>query len=523
MVYAPSVSSTEASPPSTSHKRSVADKLKMKSTRPQIRIAIDGAEDSWVMTYSTLDRIEGKVFVTCPVKTNIESIAIDFVGTTRTFVEKLSTATAISGRTEALHQFLKLSQPIPEAAWPTGRVLEANQTYEFKFVFVIPRQLLPRVCRHKVSSNTVQQDHLKLPPSLGDRAIAGRGNTLLDDITPDMAKITYAITVAIQETDINHVLLPVTKAKKVRIIPAIDEQPPLTVEGPNNDYKLRAEKDIRKNIFKSKLGSLVVEAVQPRALRVPSYKSDEASVESTVATVNLRFDPADDKARPPKLGNISSKFKVTTFYSSSARCRVPSKYDMQWDFGQGMHSEAVSLPSRNVSSVEWTFHRDSSRASSPERRNSTLSASSLACDIPEPSARYRGNGFYTAKILVPVSLPANKAWIPTFHTCLLSRVYALYLHLNVTSGTIGGIDLKVPVQVSSEGNQDVLLENRNSFTLEEQAIEAFEADDFFLPRTISPMEARVAMNSILDAPGSDDLPPEYDAFPRMGSRIPVVV
>ncbi|KAF4556083.1 Hypothetical protein D9617_1g079580 [Elsinoe fawcettii] len=522
MTYASSVSSNEANN-STTNKKSIADKLKMKSTRPQIRIAIDGAEDSWVMTYSTLDRIEGKVFITCPVKTNIESLSIDFVGTTKTFVEKLSTATAISGRTEAMHQFLKLSQPIPETSWPTGRVLEANRPYEFKFLFVVPQQLLPRICRHNVTSNTVQQDHLKLPPSLGDRAISGRGRTLLDDVSPDMSRITYAITVNVLESDINNMLAPITKAKKVRILPAFDEQPPLTVEGPNSDYKLRAEKDIRKNIFKSKQGSLVVEAAQPRALRVPSYKSEEASIESTVATVNLRFDPADEKARPPKLGNLSSKLKITTFFSSSARCRVPSKYDMQWDFGQGMHSESIGLASRNVSNADWVYHNDTSRPGSPSRRNSTTSASSLAGDVPEASSRYRGTGFYTAKVLVPISLPANKAWIPTFHSCLVSRVYTLYMHLNVTSGTIGGIDLKVPVQISSEGNQDVLTEHRNSLSLEEQAIEAFEADEFFLPRTISPMEARLAMASNLGAQGSSDLPPEYDAFPRVGARIPVVV
>ncbi|KAF2219461.1 hypothetical protein BDZ85DRAFT_276243 [Elsinoe ampelina] len=496
----------------------------MKSTRPQIRIAIDGAEDSWVMTYSTLDRIEGKVYITCPVKTNIESLSIDFIGTTKTFVEKLSTATAISGRTEAMHQFLKLSQPIPQASWPTGRVLEANQTYEFKFIFVVPAQLLPRICRHNVTSSTVQQEHLKLPPSLGDRTVSGRGKTLLDDISPDMARIKYGIVVAVQESDTNGPFYePVTKIKKVRIVPAVDEAPPLTVEGPDNDYRLRAEKDIRKNIFKPKLGTLVVEAAQPKSLRVPSHKSEEASIESTVATINLRFDPADAKAQPPKLGGLGTKLKTTTFFSSSARCRVPSKNDMQWDFSQGMHSESISLASRCMSMVKWDFHEDTSRPNSLERRDSTSSTSSAQAGTIEASSKYRGNGYYTAKVLVPISLPANKAWIPTFHSCLVSRVYALYMHLNVASGTMGGIDLKIPVQISSEGNPEVLTETRNSLTLEEQAIEAFDADEFFLPRTVSPMDARLALNSNLSNQASADLPPEYDAFPRTGSRIPVMV
>ncbi|TKX20604.1 hypothetical protein C1H76_7192 [Elsinoe australis] len=526
MTYASSVSSNEAN---TQPKETVSQKLKKMRDpgRPQIRIAIDGADDSWVMTYSTLDKIEGKVFITCPHKTTVDSLQIDFAGTAKTFVEKLSTSTAVSGKSEAFHQFLKLSQPIQHSAWPAGGVLEANKTYEFRFLFIIPEQLLPRICRHNVSSSTVQQEHLTLPPSFGDQSSSGRGNTLLDDFAPNMARIKYAITVALQEADTNGPLgEPVTKVKKVRILPAIDEKPPLSVEGPDSDYRLRSEKDIRKGVFKGKLGSLIIEAAQPRAMRVPSYKSEQTSPDSTVVTVNLRFDPADDKARPPKLGNLQTKLKVASFYSSAARTRLPTKKDMIWDFTQGVHAETVSLNSRCMSNVDWDFHdhRDASRPGSPERRSSTLSESSLTGEVPEPSAKYQGKGFYTAQILVPISLPDNKVWIPTFHTCLISRTYGVNMHLGVTSGNMGGIDLKIPVQISSEGNPAAVAQHRDS--MEEQAYEAMDADDFFAPRTISPIDGQYVGRSSLSGlmnSGPTDLPPEYDAFPRAGSRIPVAV
>lgn len=79
MTYASSVSSNEAN---TQPKETVSQKLKKMRDpgRPQIRIAIDGADDSWVMTYSTLDKIEGKVFITCPHKTTVDSLQIDFAG-----------------------------------------------------------------------------------------------------------------------------------------------------------------------------------------------------------------------------------------------------------------------------------------------------------------------------------------------------------------------------------------------------------------------------------------------------------
>ncbi|PNS21226.1 hypothetical protein CAC42_1005 [Sphaceloma murrayae] len=523
MTYASSVSSNEAN----TEKHTVSQKLKkmMENGRPQIKIAIDGAEDSWVMTYSTLDKIEGTVTITSPRRTTVDSLRIDFVGISRTIVEKLSTTSAVSGKTEATHQFLKLSQPIPESAWATGRVLEANKTYNFRFTFVIPQQLLSRICRHDVSSSTVQQEHLTLPPSFGDQSISGRGNTLLDDFAPNMARIRYAIVAELQESDSNGTSSePIVKAKKVRILPAIDEKPPLTVDN-DADYRLRCEKDIRKGILKSRLGHLVVEAAQPRALRVRSHLSSATVPDASVATLNLRFDPVDAHAQPPKLSNLSTKFKITSFYASCARARLPSRHDMAWDYTQGVHNESISLASRCVTNVEWTLHAPS-RASSPDldRRSSTCSSttSSFERPIPEPSRKYNGGAFYTAQILVPISLPENKAWIPTFHTCLVSRTYALGVHLGVASGTLGGVDLKVPVQISSEGNPEAVKRREEAggememeMEMGEVGYEALEAEEWFLPRRTG------AMGSVGSAGGES--PPEYDAFPRAGTRVGVLV
>jgi len=493
-----------------------------QKTRPQIKISLNGCEDSWVATYSTMDKIEGKVTITCPVATSVDSLSIDFIGTTRTFLERMSTSSAVSGRSEAHHQFLKLTQPIPASAWPENKMFEAGKTYEFNFIFVVPEMLLPRVCRHGITSSHVQQEHIRLPPSFGDRAVAGRGKQLLDDLAPEMARIRYCVNVTLREIAKFDCMVEqhTIQSKKVRILPRVEEYPPIDTDGVESDYVLRQEKDVRKGLFKSKLGRLVMEATQPQSLRIRSPQSDEQAPESTVVKVALRFDPAEGKGAPPNLGNLTTRLKVATFFSSAARGKLPEKKDTQWDMNQGLHCESITLASRCLGHVDWTWNSEEEFS----RRSSTVSSMSDIFSTPDASSKYKGEGFWTAQIVMPVSLPANKAWIPTFHTCLVSRTYSLGVHLAVPTGTIGhGIDLKLPVQLSSQGRFEGTM-RPHSLSLDEQAVEAMEADEFFAPRTISPMHASFTGRSSIGqrTDSAADLPPEYDAFPRTSNRRAIV-
>ncbi|GAM83110.1 hypothetical protein ANO11243_010960 [Dothideomycetidae sp. 11243] len=501
----------------TSRRESVAG-------RPQIIIALKDQEDSWVATFSTLDKIEGMVYVTCPVNTPIEDITINFIGRTKTSHERLTSSTMVSGRSEASHQFLRLAQPISSTALPQDRILEAGKTYEFEFLFVVPHQLLPRVCRHSTSGSTVHEEHTKLPPSFGDKSVAGRGNTLLDDLSPEMSRISYAITATLLEPKKSDAVFshqPVSESRKVRILPATEENPPITTEGPTSDYVMRVEKDIRKGMFKGKLGRLVVEAVQPKALRIPSHLSDSEAPESTFVTVNARFDPVDENSTYPSLGSVNSRLKVNNFFATCARSSLPSKNDTRWDLSQGLHVESINLASRCMGNTVWDWNPDNESTSESLRRSSVLSSSSGLSIIPEPSKKYRGKGYWTASIVVPISLPTCKAWIPTFHTCLVSRTYSLGIHVGLNSGGLGsGMDLKLPIQLTSEGNPASLVSGRASLSAQEQAFEAMAADDFFAPRTISPLHASLAGRSSIGHRSDLDseLPPEYNAFSSSRNR-----
>ena len=108
--------------------------LNMRSSHaPEIKISFDGAQ----RTYSTLDQLQGHVAITASRDTPFADIEIDLVGTSRTYVERLTTTAVSSGRSEAFHQFLKLQQPRLQEYYPENKLMKAGETYKFPFVFVV--------------------------------------------------------------------------------------------------------------------------------------------------------------------------------------------------------------------------------------------------------------------------------------------------------------------------------------------------------------------------------------------------
>lgn len=499
-------------------------------SKPQMTIRLDNPGS----TYSTLDHISGKVIVTAPHNTRFDKLEIQFLGSSKTFIEKLHTTPGMATSQSAFHNFLKLIQPIDESRYPQPRILEAGKTYEFPFLFAVPQQLLPRICRHVVEHESVRDLHLQVPPSLGGLGNSEGFEGRHDDFCPEMANIHYHVVARLQE-DGKHTLS--VKTRSVDILPSFDEQPPVNVDGPDSDYYLRKEKSIKKGLFKGRVGSLVVEADQPKSFRLSKEypaASPSGSI-STAAKIRIRFDPCEDNASPPRLDNLNSKLKISTWYSDAARPVIPNKKRIMYDLHQGLHSEIMTLSSRSLENVEWKFHKSTPPPSTLSRRDSAMSNySSSDATIPSASERYQGKGFYTAEILMPVTLPANKHFVPTFHSCLVSRTYTLHFVLS-TGGTMAApkVEIKVPVQVSAEPKQDLesLHENivslpiRSSITAAEIVEEARLAEEFFVPRTISPLEETLVGNSSLPGMSSDlssDLPPQYEAFSQGGRGVMIM-
>ncbi|GAB1741023.1 hypothetical protein NU219Hw_g6275t1 [Hortaea werneckii] len=491
----PATTPTGENPPNVP---GVPARLRHLVQAPRVDISIKLASRKQVFT--TLDKIEGVASVTATADTYFDDVEIEFVGTARTFLERLTTAAAASGRSEAFHQFLKLTQPGLEEHYPEANILKAGQTYDFPFVFGVPQQLLPRICQHKVQSPSVRDAHLQLPPTFGDKDFTDQPGEL-NDMAPDMASVRYGVFAKISkvkstEEGASRVSLA-SRAKKLRISPAVDEEPPLDAGGKDSEYVMRKEKMMRKGMLKGKLGTLVMEASQPPSLRMkPNSNHDSESRTTTMATVMLRFDPADENAQPPRLNCMNSKLKAVTFFASSARQSFPTKNASSLDLSQGIHTEQIQLSSRCMANVEWTKRQAEKPAdSTTARRDSATSFSGVGVDpTPQPSEQYKGKSYYTARLLVPLTLPNHKAFVPTFHSCLVSRQYALKLDLSIsgTGGIAPSLDLKLPLQISQAGRQDNHSPERGpggappAISPEEEAAESESIYDFFEPRSTSP-------------------------------------
>ncbi|KAF2868707.1 arrestin [Massariosphaeria phaeospora] len=483
--------------------------------QPVIEINLDdrhGTHGGYVTSYSTMDSIEGTVSITVAHDTKFEDIDIAFTGTSYTFVDRLTTTPTVSGRTEATHRFLALRQPIEDMDLPSPRVFVAGKRYIFPFYFIVPPHLLPRACTHRVDADHVRDTHLMLPPSVGDPEMAGHSGVLLDDVAPEMSKVIYGVKVRVmQRRDPDEPITPLAeKLRKVRIKPAFEEQPPLNLDQSNPDYRTRQEKTIRKGLFKGKSGTLTTQAGQPKALVIPGARTSGNETLTTVAKVRIRFDPADETNAPPKLNSLATKLKVSTFFATAPRHSFPSKSTLGFDHTQGVYQESVNLSSLCVASAPWTRR---SAEENPTSENSLLRRDSGISDcgaendwasatkLPTASKNYKGGDFYTAEILAPITLPYHKNFLPTFHSCTISRTYTLFLQLSAKAPGISdpSLSLKVPVQICAEGSDTGLANARaRSVAIAMQAGATLLAPQSSVPQNLEGE--------------SDELPPQYAAF-----------
>lgn len=346
-----------------------------------------------------------------------------------------------------------------------------------------------------------------LPPSMGDAELSGFGGILLDDMAPEMAKITYGVKVRITQVHEGKPVLLAQKTRKVRVKPAFEEQPPLNTDG-NREFHPRLERNIKKGLFKGKTGTLVAQASQPKPLVIPGARTLDAGPIATRAKVLLRFDPADENSLPPRLGSLKTSTKVSTFFASSARNNFPTRDNLSYDHTQGAYTDTIPISTMCIgTTAQWEKLPASANPPTEEelaRRDSGISncsgisAPAYKSNVPPPSSNYKGGSFYTASIIVPITMPLNKNFLPTFHSCLVSRVYALSMNLSVHAPGLGDptLALKVPLQVCAEGSATG---NENARIRSEEAAGILaEADRILSPRSV--------------APPIVDLPPEYVAL-----------
>lgn len=401
-------------------------------------------------------------YITPIPKTHAQSDKPLFTGQQRTWMDRFGTTPGMSGRStskiivcdlsiKTQHnpnklQFLRLNQPVDESLLPIPRIAEKGKKYTFPFTFVIPERLLDSSCTHQVKNDTVREAHLQLPPSAGDPCLPGESGCLTNDLFPDMTRISYYIQVKMlrRRGSDNKLITLVDSSRKVRVTPNVEEGPPVHAEDHPGDYVLRAEKNIKKGIFKGKLGRLTVEAEQPKDLGLSPCPI------STLVPISLWFVVSDESFEPPKLGALTAKLRISTFFSTSTINYIPKPSSQANDALLGHYGVSLLLSSRCMEGVKWS---------------------------KQPSL---GPTTYKATLLVPITVPKCKELVPSFTTCLISRSYILDLSVTVQASAHSrpSLLLKIPLRVSRPSK---------STPSSSAAIAANgSVDEFFTPRSIAP-------------------------------------
>ncbi|KAF4990311.1 hypothetical protein FGRMN_8540 [Fusarium graminum] len=365
--------------------------LKGKMTKKsEVNICINGHFNSKV--YTTNSEISGEVVITPTRNIRVDRIDISLDGSSQTRRDGPDITHITT------HRFLRLEMPI-DCEHPS---LLAGTTYTFPFIFNVPAHLTSKACTHKTMSEDVWEKHMSLPPSLRSWE--------KDDMAPDMARITYSVKAYVLTRAKNGLNIALGNSHAINVIPSSFEEPPMNITDRDDLYKMEKSKKVRKNIFSASQGRISAVAAQPAAIHLSKegYQAGGSSV-----PISFTFEPSSADVVPPQITSASVKLQSHTWFRDHPMLNLPTRGSQVANFG---YPFSVTLP-KVKSEVEWTQNVDTSNKSSPI--------------------------FHTATVEVPFELPTDKMFVPTFHSCIISRAYTVKL---VLEGDVK-IDLTVPVQV----------------------------------------------------------------------------
>jgi hypothetical protein len=339
-------------------------------------------------------------------------------GMTRTEVENMHTHLPLSPP-QLQKEFLRMELPIYDNSWDTN-ILKPGKTYRIRFKFVVPEELPIQACHHQCAHDQIKQQHLQLPASLSYRTQNFDGS---HHMSPEMAEVRYSINFAVWQrsgkTD---------KAKKVvestyplQIIPIRDEHAPILVPAKSKYYQLQSEKTLSRGVMRHTVGKLAAYSAPPPAIQThgPQPQMEE---KATALKIILRFEPVQQGELPPAILSAQFQLRAMTFFGLDPWSESPDLSDIStWGPRRGFWSEDASLSPDNEVKVEWKAGQEDDRT------------------------------IFTALLETRVTLPSHRRFPPTFHSCLVSRTYALKSQLLYQGrGRIRGsssISLSVPVEI----------------------------------------------------------------------------
>lgn len=416
--------------------------------KPKMELHLEGDSHE----FTTGDRIQGKVIIEPQTETPFDTIEIKLMGQSRTFVDLMSALPGHQEITKSSQTFLTLRQPGLEARYPLDRTLQRGMTYEFPFEFVVPKRLVDGSCGHQVASPAVRDAHLGLPPSFSRHDSVGKGGEV-DNTVPETTIINYGISATIfKSKKLNTSKGPTTLAtswREILVVPCTEATLPTdsnkTARGAApSDHCLRSVKKMSKGIIRSSLGTVTVEATQPKLLKLKRREEGANHRFCTVpVNVMLRFDNKNrSTAEAPQVSKITSRLEVNTFYTTSNHQNLPQKNDSVYDRNRRVYTKHLPSTALTPEEVVWR----TAKTQSKDDLGSQSAHLEVADTLPTPNSSSQ-----IADLLVPVSIPVPTTLVPTFHSCLISRTYILETSIKLTSqGCTRTANLRLPLQISTD-------------------------------------------------------------------------
>jgi hypothetical protein len=292
---------------------------------------------------------------------------------------------------------------------------------------------------------------------MGDASIAGFGGRLRDDFAPTGCRIVYSIQVVLRQANnfTNKREAILLTAQKIRVKPTSGDMPipQLRLDAHDNDYTPRRDITTTREGSRLPLGQLSVVLHQPETIWLPLRDPLTEVIKSARLTLTyILANTAQSQATPeelPVLKSLQGHITATTLYTTTLS-QTPSSFlsPKQRDlFGRPLNfcDKDIPLPIPSSPAVRWTS-------------NSLLEPPPLAEMAAHPTYLKSNQVYYSASLLVPVSL-GQENYIPTFHSCFISRLYSLCLKLDISqtgSATLKTIELRVPLVIAAKRDPGVL-------------------------------------------------------------------
>ncbi|KAL3491292.1 hypothetical protein BJX62DRAFT_205546 [Aspergillus germanicus] len=414
-----------------------------------------GSTQTYVQSFATGETIEGVVSIFSQDDLAFDKLHISFIG-------EQSTSIPSSTPSKATHQFLHLIQPLPESSLPHPKILARRTKYDIPFSFLVPDYLPSQSCRHSAYP-LIKAAHLHPPPSLGDATIAGFGGRLRDDLAPqDGCKIVYtiiaklerpSITTGIQETIME-------RRVKVRIKPHVGETPlpeldlGTALEGEFSLFRDGVVKGSGSSTKGGGSGRLAVSLEKPECFWHPL--GDSVRLISKAVRLTLVFTPSASSAGTalPEIKSLRAQITATTLYTTQPTGPHPPQKQRDF-FGRPINYRDAEIPLSlpSLPQLRWTRVENQNPSPNPDSEPGLNSPPPFT--VSGPATETGAGASYIATLLVPVTLTKDKSFVPTFHACLISRIYSLSFQLEV-KGASTGFRLRAPMKIAAERDPGAL-------------------------------------------------------------------